>query len=76
MDRGAWWAIARGVAKSQTRLSNFHFHFFHLSYLNISHLNTNKRCKLYTEWINNKILLYSTGNYIQSPGTNHIGKEE
>ena len=22
MDRGAWWAIVRGVAKSQTRLSN------------------------------------------------------
>ena len=26
------------------------------------------------EWIN-KILLYSTGNYIQSPGINHNGKE-
>ena len=23
MDRGAWWATAHGVAKSQTRLSNF-----------------------------------------------------
>ena len=23
MDRGAWWAIVHGVAKSQTRLSNF-----------------------------------------------------
>ena len=23
MDRGAWWASAYGVAKSQTRLSNF-----------------------------------------------------
>ena len=22
MDRGAWWATAHGVAKSQTRLSN------------------------------------------------------
>ena len=22
MDRGAWWAIVHGVAKSQTRLSN------------------------------------------------------
>ena len=34
------------------------------------------RCKLaYTGWINNKILLYSTGNYIQSPGINHNGKE-
>ena len=24
MDRGAWWATAHGVAKSQTRLSYFH----------------------------------------------------
>ena len=29
---------------------------------------------LHLEWIN-KILLYSTGNYIQSPGINHNGKE-
>ena len=27
MDRGAWWATVHGVAKSQTQLSNFHFHF-------------------------------------------------
>ena len=26
MDRGAWQATVHGVAKSQTRLSNFHFH--------------------------------------------------
>ena len=30
MDRGAWWATVHGVAKSQTRLSDFtltfHFH--------------------------------------------------
>ena len=33
------------------------------------------RCKpLYTEWIN-KVLLYSTGNYIQYPVINHNGKE-
>ena len=25
MDRGAWWATVHGVAKSQTRLSDFHF---------------------------------------------------
>ena len=30
MDRGAWWAISHGVAKSQTRLSDFTFTFtFH-----------------------------------------------
>ena len=34
------------------------------------------RCKLlYTGWTNNRVLLYSTGNYIQSPGINHNGKE-
>ena len=26
MDRGAWEAIVHGVAKTQTRLSDFHFH--------------------------------------------------
>ena len=30
MDRGAWWAAVQGVAKSQTRLSDFSFTFhFH-----------------------------------------------
>ena len=34
------------------------------------------RCKLvYIEWINDKVLLYSTGNYIQYPMINHNGKE-
>ena len=34
------------------------------------------RCKLvYIGWINNKVLLYSIGNYIQYPGINHNGKE-
>lgn len=33
-------------------------------------------CKLlYTEWVSNKILLCSTGNYIQYPMLNHNGKE-
>ena len=30
---------------------------------------------VYIGWINNKILLYSTGNYIQYPVINHNGKE-
>ena len=30
---------------------------------------------LYTEWINNKVLLYSIGNYSQYPVMNHNGKE-
>ena len=34
------------------------------------------RCKLlYIEWINNKVLLYSTGKYIQYHVINHNGKE-
>ena len=34
------------------------------------------RCKLlYIHWINNKILLHSTGNYVQCPMINHNGKE-
>ena len=34
------------------------------------------RCKLlYIEWINNKVLLYSTRNYIQYPVINHNRKE-
>ena len=31
MDRGAWWAAVHGVARSQTRLSDFTFTFhFHV----------------------------------------------
>ena len=34
------------------------------------------RCKLlHIEWIHNRVLLYSTGNYIQYPVINHHGKE-
>ena len=34
------------------------------------------RCKLlHIGWINSKVLLYSTGNYIQYPVINHNGKE-
>ena len=28
MDRGVWWAAVQGVAKSQTRLSDFPFTFY------------------------------------------------
>ena len=30
---------------------------------------------LHSEWTNNKVLLYRTGNYVQSPVINHNGKE-
>jgi len=34
------------------------------------------RCELlHLEWMDNKALLYSTGNYIQNTGINHNGKE-
>ena len=34
------------------------------------------RCKLlYIEWINNRVLLHSTGSYIQYPVINYDGKE-
>ena len=35
-----------------------------------------RRKLLRIEWINNKALLCSTGNYIQYPVINHKGKEE
>ena len=38
-------------------------------------LSFSKNKLLYIEWINNKVLLYSTENYIQYPIINHNGKE-
>ena len=35
MDRGAWWATVPGVKKSQTRLSEVHFDFFSLSFIQV-----------------------------------------
>ena len=35
----------------------------------------NRCILLYARWINNKVLLYSTGNYTQYPVINHNGKE-
>ena len=33
------------------------------------------RCKLlHLEWISNEVLLYSTGNYVQSLGVEHDGR--
>ena len=34
-----------------------------------------RRKLLYIQWINNKVLLYGTENYIQHPMINHNGKE-
>ena len=79
MDRGAWWATFHGVTKSQTRLST-HAHTWNrimdterrLVVANGEGCERGwglgigiSRCKLQDrEWINNKGLLYSTGNYI------------
>jgi len=38
-------------------------------------LCTGKYALLHLEWINNKVLMYSTGNYIEYPMINHNGKE-
>ena len=38
MDRGAWQATVHGVAKSQTRLRDQHFHFHFLDYAYIHKL--------------------------------------
>ena len=33
------------------------------------------RCKLlHLKWISSEVMLYSTGNYIQSPGIEHDGR--
>ena len=37
MDGGAWWAAVRGVAKSQTQLSDFTFHFHALEKEMVTH---------------------------------------
>jgi len=59
-DGGAWWAAIYGVAQSRTRLKWL----------------SSSRCKLlHLEWINDKVLLYSTGNCIQSLGINHKRKK-
>ena len=47
MDAGAWWPIVHGVAKSQTRLSDFTFTFrSHLAILNLYTLNKTVRVSM------------------------------
>ena len=40
MNRGTWWATVNGVAKSQTRLSDFTFTFASLVAQRVKHLPT------------------------------------
>ena len=42
VDRGAWWATVHRVAKSRTRLSNFHFH----SYVKMEQVYVSNICSL------------------------------
>ena len=37
-------------------------------------LSTHTHMQLYIGWINNKVLLYSTGNYSQCSVINRVGK--
>ena len=65
-----------GVAKSRTQLSLLHFKTVTVSGEDVGRLECEFRVsgqKLL--WINNKVLLYSTGNYIQFPMINHNGNE-
>ena len=43
MDGGAWWATVHGVAKSQTRLSDFTFFHFQTAYYKAETLLCQKR---------------------------------
>ena len=53
VDGGAWWAAVRGVAKSQTRLSDFTFafHFHALEKEMATHSSTSyKGASLMAQW--------------------------
>ena len=52
-------------------------HLLHLQAdsLLLSHQGSHRYILLYIKWINNKALLYSTGNYIQYPIIIYNGKE-
>ena len=51
------------VAKGEKRVSGTDWEF------------AGSRCKLlHVEWLSNEVLLYSTGNYIQSLGIDHDGR--
>ena len=64
MDRGAWQATVHGVVRVG----------HDLAIKPAPRLKKKKGTKR-VEWTNYKVLLYSTGNYIQCPVINHHGKE-
>ena len=44
MDREAWSAAIHGVAKSQTQLSDYHFHFHTVLLSNCINLHSHQQC--------------------------------
>ena len=57
MDRGAWWATVHGLAKSQTRLSNFIFTFN----LMVTYYNSNWKLKCYFNSVHLVLILIIYG---------------
>ena len=57
MERGAGWTTVHGVAKSQTRLSDYHFHFHDLK----------RSPRLFTSFFV-MISASARSNYLFSPG--------
>ena len=72
MDRGSWWAAVHGVAKSQTRLRNSHFHFF----LNIRHLkpegSEENACKALIGKTGGPRIVHPTGLQFTSKGNKQL----
>ena len=82
MDKGAWRALVHGVAKSRTRLS-MHACIKYVCRLKVLPLKdalilvprTCEYVRIKRNQVNNKVLLYITGNHSQYPVINHNGKE-
>ena len=81
-DRGTWQATVHGVTKESDMTEHTHTHTHTHTHghreqsscqrggkMGESGLRRSKLC-----WMNNKVLLFSTGNYIQYSEINHNGK--
>ena len=62
MDRGAWWAAVHGVARSQTRLSDFTF-TFHFQALEKEMATHSSTLAWRTPWTEEPGGLQSTGSH-------------
>ena len=68
MDGGAWWATVHGVAKSQTRLSNF---IFFLSFLyHLSHLGSHVRVEWSFKTPPGRMKFLGSWNFVGTYGLN------